>query len=171
MPQSMGGLVRYFDEYKSKIEFTPGHIIIMIILVMVIRFISTNFFSKIWQQLAGSTITPMIPGMDPRMMKQAMKKLGIKQEDVDALEVVIKCPDKTIIVSNPSVQQVEMGGQVTFQVAGTISEEERSSAPEISEEDVSTVVEQTSCTKEEARETLEKHSGDLAAAILELQEQ
>ncbi|KHO45058.1 MAG: hypothetical protein QS99_C0018G0045 [archaeon GW2011_AR4] len=36
MPQSMGGLVRYFDEYKSKIEFTPGHIIIMIILVMVI---------------------------------------------------------------------------------------------------------------------------------------
>ncbi|KHO45059.1 MAG: nascent polypeptide-associated complex subunit alpha [archaeon GW2011_AR4] len=109
--------------------------------------------------------------MDPRMMKQAMKKLGIKQEDVDALEVVIKCPDKTIIVSNPSVQQVEMGGQVTFQVAGTISEEERSSAPEISEEDVSTVVEQTSCTKEEARETLEKHSGDLAAAILELQEQ
>ena len=36
MPSSMGGLVRYFDEYKSKIEFKPGHIIILCIIVMVI---------------------------------------------------------------------------------------------------------------------------------------
>lgn len=36
MPSGIGGLVRYFDEYKSKIEFKPGHIIVLCILVMVI---------------------------------------------------------------------------------------------------------------------------------------
>lgn len=36
MPSGMGGLVRYFDEYKSKIEFKPGHIIVLCIIVMAI---------------------------------------------------------------------------------------------------------------------------------------
>ena len=36
MPSGIGGLVRYFDEYKSKIEFKPGHIIILTILVIII---------------------------------------------------------------------------------------------------------------------------------------
>ena len=42
---------------------------------------------------------------------------------------------------------------------------------DISEDDVKTVVEQTSCSEEKARELLEKHNGDLAAAIMELQEE
>ena len=36
MPSGIGGLVRYFDEYKSKIEFKPGHIIILTIVVMLL---------------------------------------------------------------------------------------------------------------------------------------
>lgn len=36
MPQGMGGLVRYFDEYKSKIRFKPGHIVILSIVVIII---------------------------------------------------------------------------------------------------------------------------------------
>ncbi len=36
MPSSMGGLVRYFDEYTSKIEFKPGVVIVLCIIVMVI---------------------------------------------------------------------------------------------------------------------------------------
>lgn len=36
MPQGIGGLVRYFDEYKSKIEFKPGVIIIMVLVVILI---------------------------------------------------------------------------------------------------------------------------------------
>ena len=39
MPSGMGGLVRYFDDYKSKIEFKPGHIIILVIVVIVIEII------------------------------------------------------------------------------------------------------------------------------------
>ena len=38
MPSGMGGLVRYFDEYKSSIEFKPGHIILLCVVVIVIMF-------------------------------------------------------------------------------------------------------------------------------------
>ena len=43
MPSGMGGLVRYFDEYKSKIEFKPGHIVTLCIIVIVIMIILYNF--------------------------------------------------------------------------------------------------------------------------------
>ena len=36
MPSSMGGLIRYFDEYKSKIELKPGHVIVITILVIIV---------------------------------------------------------------------------------------------------------------------------------------
>jgi preprotein translocase subunit Sec61beta len=36
MPSGMGGLMRYFDEYKSKIRIKPGHIIVMCVVVMAI---------------------------------------------------------------------------------------------------------------------------------------
>jgi preprotein translocase subunit Sec61beta len=36
MPSGSGGLMRYFDEYKSKIRIKPGHIIILCIVVVVI---------------------------------------------------------------------------------------------------------------------------------------
>ena len=39
MPSGTGGLVRYFDEYKSKIEFKPGMIIILVIIVIIIEVI------------------------------------------------------------------------------------------------------------------------------------
>jgi len=36
MPSSMGGIMRYFDDYKSKIEFKPGHIIVLCVFVIVV---------------------------------------------------------------------------------------------------------------------------------------
>ena len=35
MPSGMGGLVRYFDDYKSKIEFKPEHIVVAVVLVII----------------------------------------------------------------------------------------------------------------------------------------
>ncbi len=37
MPSGIGGLVRYFDEYKSKIEFKPGLIVVFVIIVILIE--------------------------------------------------------------------------------------------------------------------------------------
>lgn len=39
MPSSQGGIMRYFDEYKSKITFKPGHIIVLIIVIILIELI------------------------------------------------------------------------------------------------------------------------------------
>ena len=36
MPSGMGGLVRYFDEYRSKIEFKPGHIVVICIVIIIV---------------------------------------------------------------------------------------------------------------------------------------
>lgn len=36
MPSGIGGLVRYFDEYQSKIKFKPGHIIVLCVIVIVV---------------------------------------------------------------------------------------------------------------------------------------
>ncbi len=109
----------------------------------------------------------MIPGVDPRQMQGMLKKMGISQEDVDASKVIIEKTDNSrIIINNPSVQKIKMQGQETFQIAGDISEE--SAEPEISEQDIKTVVEKTGVSEKIALETLEKNNGDLAETILEL---
>jgi len=36
MPSSTAGITRYFDDYKSKIEFKPGHVIVLSILIIAI---------------------------------------------------------------------------------------------------------------------------------------
>lgn len=109
----------------------------------------------------------MFPGMNPKMVKEAMKKMGIKQEEIPATEVIIKTPDKDLIIRNPQVAKVIAMGQETFQISGDVEVME---AQKFSEEDVKTVAEQAKVSKEKAREALEKSNGDLAQAILELQE-
>jgi len=36
MPSGQGGLTRYFDEYKSKIEFSPAAVIVLAVVIMMI---------------------------------------------------------------------------------------------------------------------------------------
>lgn len=43
MPSSGGGLVRYFDDYKSKIEIKPIVVIIAIIVVILLELYLHNF--------------------------------------------------------------------------------------------------------------------------------
>ena len=106
--------------------------------------------------------------MNPRDLAKAMKKMGIKQDEIPAEEVIIKCPDKDIIVKNPQVMRVNAMGQESLQITGEIIEQEAES--EISEEDIKTVAEQASVSEEKAKQSLEENGGDLAQAILSLQE-
>jgi len=112
----------------------------------------------------------MIPGMNPRAMKSAMKRLGIQQQDIEATEVIIKTPDKEIVIQNPQVAKVNMMGQETYQVVGEAQERSIEAEPEINEDDIKTVMEQTGVDEARAKEAIEKNSGDLAAAIMELKE-
>ena len=107
----------------------------------------------------------MFPKVNPKLMEKMMKQLGMKQEEIDAEEVIIKCPDKEIVIRNPSVQKVNMMGQESFQISGIVEERDNES---FSESDVGMVMEQTGCSEEEAKEALESNEGDIAKTILQL---
>lgn len=111
----------------------------------------------------------MFPGMNPRKMQQMMRKMGIQQVEIPATEVIIKTPDKDIIITEPSVSKVNMMGQETFQISGNVNEREKTTEPEISEDDIKTVIEQTKVDEKTAKEALAKAKGDLAKAIMDLQ--
>lgn len=110
----------------------------------------------------------MIPGMSSKDMAKAMKRLGIQQVEIDAKEVIIRTNEKELVFTNPQVSKVNMMGQHTYQVIGEPVERELSSEPEISEEDIKTVMDQTEVDHDTALEAIKKNKGDLAAAILEL---
>ena len=103
-----------------------------------------------------------MPGINPQLMKQAMKKMGLKQEEIEATQVIIKTPSKNLIINNPTVQKISMMGEESLQITGDIEEES------ISEDDIKTVSEQAGVSKEKAKEALVKFNGDLAEAILYL---
>jgi nascent polypeptide-associated complex subunit alpha len=110
----------------------------------------------------------MFPGVNPRQMQQAMKKLGVKQEEIDATEVIIKTPDKDLIIKNPQVSKINMMGQESLQITGDIEEMERKL--EINEDDIKTVIDQAGVSEEEAKKAIEETNGDLAEAILKLKQ-
>lgn len=102
--------------------------------------------------------------MNPKQLEQAMKKLGVKQEEIQASEVIIKCGNKNLVIKDPHVVKINMMGQNSLQITGDMHEETA-----ISEEDVTTVAQQANVSKEEAKKALEESNGDLAEAILKLQ--
>jgi nascent polypeptide-associated complex subunit alpha len=111
----------------------------------------------------------MFGGINPKKMQAMMKQMGISQTEIDASRVIIEKNDGgKIIISEPNVVKMKMQGQENFQITGNIEEE--SAEPEISEDDIKTVMEKTDCTEDQAKEVLESTNGDLAEAILELSE-
>ncbi|MFH1637339.1 MAG: nascent polypeptide-associated complex protein [Candidatus Woesearchaeota archaeon] len=106
----------------------------------------------------------MMPNLNPAMMRQAMKRMGIQQEDMEATEVIIKTKNGDYAVKDPEVMKIKMSGQESLQITGKIEK-----LSTIKEEDIELVAEQAKCTKEEARTALEETKGDMAEAILKLQ--
>ena len=104
----------------------------------------------------------MMPNM--KDMAKMMSRMGISQEEIDAVRVIIEKEDGKIIIDNPSVLRVKMQGQETFQISGEIKEEEKG----FREEDIRTIMEKTGRSESEAKEALENNNGDLAEAILSL---
>ena len=101
--------------------------------------------------------------LNPKDLEKAMKKLGVKQEEIDANEVIIKCNDKDLVVKNPKVLKINIMGQESLQITGEIEELEK-----YNEEDIKTVIEQVKCSRDEAVKALEENNGDIAGAILSL---
>jgi len=105
-----------------------------------------------------------------------MAKMGVKMDELpDVTQVIIRTPNKDIVIDAPSVTMVTVQGQAMYQIAGgEVSESQpqptsTSNAP--LEADVQLVAQQTGKSVDESRKALTEAGGDLARAILLLKGQ
>jgi nascent polypeptide-associated complex subunit alpha len=109
----------------------------------------------------------MMPGMNPKKMKQMMKQIGMTMDQLeDVRQVVIYTAKGTYVFDQPEVVSTTMQGMTSYQVTG--QPEFRPAEVQIPEEDVMMVAEQTGATPEDARAALKACDGDIAEAILKL---
>ncbi len=122
----------------------------------------------------------MLPfGFSGKALEKLLKKAGLKMYQLEGVErVIIEGEDERIILIEPAVIEVEAPGQPkAYQIFGPKEvvkekkEKKEENALQISEDDVKMVVEQTGCSEEKARKALEETGGDIAEAILKLQEE
>ncbi|MEI8003777.1 MAG: nascent polypeptide-associated complex protein [Methanothrix sp.] len=117
-------------------------------------------------------------GMSPKKMKGMLKNMGIDIDELENVsEVIIRMPDKEIVITNPSVAIMDSHGTRSYQISGEATEratfsgaQEAAEEPpvEIPESDVQLVAAQTGANLPEAKAALEEAKGDLAAAIMKL---
>jgi alpha-NAC-related protein len=103
--------------------------------------------------------------INPAQMKAMMKQMGIKQEDISALRVIIERENENIIIENPNVLKMVVQGKESWQITGDSRTEGKEG---FSEEDVKIVMDKTGKSEKEVRNVLEKFKGDLSESILEL---
>ncbi len=106
----------------------------------------------------------MFPNINPKQMEKMARQMGMQMDNVESVEVIIKTPEKDIVIKNPQVTRIKMRGQETFQIAGEVVEQEKVNA-----EDIDLIVQKTGVSKEEAEKLLEE-TGDVVLAIKKAQE-
>jgi nascent polypeptide-associated complex subunit alpha len=120
-------------------------------------------------------------GVNPRQVKQAMKRMGIETEELQGVtEVIIRTKDKEYHIQDAEVTVMKVQGQKTFQIVGEDTvvplgsvqkAAERAASPppaSVPEEDVQLVMGQTGVTREKAIEALKACDGQPAEAIIRL---
>ncbi|MFA5311871.1 MAG: nascent polypeptide-associated complex protein [Methanomassiliicoccales archaeon] len=123
----------------------------------------------------------MMPGgrVNPKQMKQAMRRLGITNDELnDVEEVIIRRKGSEMVISNAQVSIMTMQGQKTFQIVGDVTERSKTasvgaspSAPAaatIPDEDIELVMGQTGCDRERAIAALKAADGQPAEAIIKI---
>ncbi|OYT67416.1 MAG: hypothetical protein B6U65_03325 [Candidatus Wolframiiraptor sp. EX4484-121] len=107
-----------------------------------------------------------------RMQARMLSGLGLDLKELGAAdEVLIKFPDKQLLIRGASVIQVNLEGERVFQlIGGEVEEKEAEELIEEEyvppEEDVALVAAQAGVDENLAREALKEVRGDLAKAIL-----
>ncbi|MDO5846132.1 MAG: nascent polypeptide-associated complex protein [Methanocorpusculum sp.] len=109
----------------------------------------------------------MMPGVNPKQMKAAMRKMGMKMDEIeDVQKVVVYTGSGNYVFENAQVVGITMQGQTSYQLSGDVHFEEAEVV--IPDSDVELVASQTSVSPEAARAALKECKGDIAEAILKL---
>jgi len=104
--------------------------------------------------------------INQRQLEKAMKRMGMQATQIDAREVIIRTPEKDIVITSPSVTHMNAMGQESFQVIGDVEERP---AEKFSDDDVKMVMLKAGASEEAARRAL-LDEGDIASAILKLKQ-
>jgi len=108
------------------------------------------------------------------MQSKLLSSLGldVKEQNV-AKEVLIRLPDKDVVIKEPTVVVLQVGDEKVYQIiGGEVSEQKptvkEAGAPiyEPTPDDITIVALQAGVSEEEAKRALIETGGDLAKAIL-----
>src|SRR6266498_4117754 len=121
----------------------------------------------------------MIPGgrVNPRQMRQAMKRMGIEQEELDGVEeVIIRTASKEYVIRDANVTAMTAQGQKIWTVVGEPIVRDRADAKKsvegaavsIPEEDVQLVAEKAGVSEDEVLKGLEQCCTVSPEAIIRL---
>ncbi len=117
----------------------------------------------------------MLP-VNLRDLKRMLKRYGVEVEELQGVkEVTISAEDFDIVIRDPQVAILNLGQQKVVQVVCSSLEKVRrgpreAPKPSVVEEDVEFVIEQTGASREEAIQAIAEAGGDVARAIMILQE-
>jgi len=110
----------------------------------------------------------MFPGMgkmNPQQMQGMLRQFGIKSTELKAKRAIFELEGERIVIDNPTITAMDMGGQKIYSVMGS---ERREKADSVSQEDIDLVATQSGKSKTEAKKALEETDGDIAQAIVKL---
>jgi len=115
----------------------------------------------------------MFPGMgNPAQMQKMMNQLGIKTTELPVERAVFYLKDGSALeMQMPQVVKMTIQGTETYQVVGKAMPLETNAETkllEVTEDDIKMVMQQASCTKEQAEAALKESKGDIAEAIISL---
>lgn len=114
----------------------------------------------------------MLPGISNRQARRFLQKLGLQMKEMEGVkEVVLRMVDgRELVVESPMVYQLTSKELSILNVVGRLTERKVEEEVTLSEEDVELVMQQTGASRDEAIQALIESDGDLAEAILKLQQ-
>ena len=112
-------------------------------------------------------IGDLVRKISSRSARRMMQRMGMEVEEIrNATQVIIKTPNREIVIDEPEVSITKMQDQKIFQIMGGSVTDKKVVKVHILEEDVKLVAQQANVSIDVARNALETTKGDLAQAIL-----
>jgi nascent polypeptide-associated complex subunit alpha len=95
--------------------------------------------------------------------------MGLSMDQIEGVEeVIIRTPDRDLVIKNAQVSEVKMKGSRIFQVIGEDIEERMRERPKYTKDDIVLVAQQANVSEAKAEQALKDTDGDLAKAIMQL---
>ena len=114
-------------------------------------------------------MAPAPSSFDNRQTRRMLERMGVSMDQIpDVEEVIIRTPDKDLVIKNASVSEMKVKGNRVFQIMGEDVEERLREKPKYTREDVLLVAQQANVSEAKAEQALKDTNGDLAQAILRL---